>query len=94
MSNTNELHHLIKHLPLDAYGDLMRYGIEVVELEAIDCGDMPTVADEPPTPSAIDGCDVSHLELEVITYDVPVGSNWMEITTRKDKEEQHGQVAR
>lgn len=94
MSNTNELHQLIKHLPLDAYSDLMRYGIEVIELEAIDCGDMPTVADEQPEQVSIDGCTVSHLEMEVITYDVPVGINWMEITTRKNKEDQHGQIAR
>lgn len=93
MSNTNELHKIIKHLPFDVHSDLMRYGIEVVEMEAIDCGDLPAIADEPAAPVTTEGCVVHYLDLEVITYDVPVG-NWMEVTTRKHKEDRHGQVAR
>lgn len=94
MSNTSELQKLIQHLPLDVHSDLMRYGIEVIEMEAIDCGDMPTVPDEPAEPVSIDGCTVAHLDMEVVTYDVPVGTNWMEITTRKNREDRHGQVSR
>lgn len=93
MSNTNELHKIIKHLPLDVYSDLVRYGIDVIEMEAIDCGELPAIADDPAETVSTEGCVVHHLDLEVISYDVPVG-NWMEVTTRKHKENRHGQVAR
>lgn len=44
MSNTNELHQIIKHLPLYVYSDLVRYGVDVIEMEAIDCGELPAIA--------------------------------------------------
>lgn len=92
MSNTNEMLQLIAHLPVDANSDLFRYGIEVIELDALECIEITPIPDEEAAPVSTEGCVVDHLDMEVVTYDVPVGANWMEIIRQNQKEERHGQV--
>lgn len=82
--SSNELYQLLQHLPLDVESDLARYGIEVIELQAIEC-EGTSVKDEPADAVAPEGCEVIELFTEeVVIHDFPVGPTWCEIVSRRN----------
>ena len=96
--SSNELFQILQHLPLDVESDLARYGIEVIELQAIDC-DGTSAPDEPADAvPADDCCEVIELFTEdVVVHEFPVGPHWCEVVSRRHqyaKEAYRGQVTR
>ena len=96
--SSNELFQILKYLPLDVESDLARYGIEVIELQAIDC-DGTSAPDEPADLVPEDDC-CEVIELfseEVVIHEFPVGPHWCEVVSRRHqyaKEIYYGQVTR
>lgn len=94
--SSNEISKILRHLPVAANSDLMRYGIEVVEITAIECVELAPLPDEAADPVPLDGCEVIELDTEVVFCDYPVNRNWAEVVPTRPqykKENCRGQVA-
>ncbi len=95
--SSNEISKILRHLPVAANSDLMRYGIEVVEITAIECVELTPLPDEAAEPVALDGCEVIELDTEVVFCDFPVDRNWAEVVPCRPqyrKGTRHENVAR
>lgn len=89
--STNELYKLLNHLPVDPTSDLVRYGIEVIELPIIEYKLM-SVPDEPAEVVPVEDCEVIDLFTEeVVIHEYPVGADWCEIISHRNEhvEEEH-----
>lgn len=81
--SSNELFQILQHLPLDVESDLARYGIEVIELQAIEC-EGTSAKDEPADAVAPEGCEVFELfPEEVLIHEFPLGPNWCEVVSNR-----------
>ena len=76
--STCEIKRLIAHLPVDVESDLVRYGIDVVDME-VECISLHAIDDDEAEVVSLDGCQVIELPVEVVSYDCPVGDVWAEL---------------
>lgn len=76
--STSEIQTLIAHLPVDAESDLIRYGVDVVDLD-VECISLQAIDEDLVEVVSLDGCEVIELPVEVVTYDYPAGDNWAEL---------------
>jgi hypothetical protein len=86
--STSEIQTLIAHLPVDVESDLIRYGIDVIDMD-VECISLNALDDDEAEVVSLDGCEVIELPVEVVYYDHPVDT-WAELIPTRAPGKQKG----